>query len=88
MLTWCCVMIYDRFQHSTYICTCIVLLRTDFITEGAQQPAVLSAEGLGLGPTVPRCLRRRTGVMVEGLQQLSRAETEALVMHIWQVWTA
>lgn len=74
----CCVL--------THALTLRHALLADFITEAKEGAAqVVAAEGLGMGPHVPRVLRRRAGQMVTGLPSLTVEQTETLVHDIWRV---
>lgn len=69
----------------------ISFLQSDFITEasegnGGENPdgGSLAAEGLGLGPNIPRCLRWPIGKMVQ-MQEMGLQETEREIESIWTV---
>ena len=74
-----------------------LLTLTDFITEAKEEEqeggeggadgsasGSLAAEGLGLGPEVPRCLRWPAAEMVP-MRRLGLRDTEEAVAAIWEV---
>ena len=82
---------------STFLQSSYLLLLTDFITEAKEEEqeggeggadgsasGSLAAEGLGLGPEVPRCLRWPAAEMVP-MRRLGLRDTEEAVAAIWEV---